>query len=208
MGNTGPIGGTTTITTAPMGQLQSILGSAPSPDASWILYENRLVTEDHQSVMVTTPIPTTPLTADPDNSGLSQPIGSDDNDGFDPSPYANEPDSNIQTRGGGQYYVWLRGKALRAVYNIDPPSISRIGNATATPANRADHGEGFSTWVHGTFGWPIMAANWNLRFLLTEAPTTVMPPSTPTNFGNSELHTDGSLVPDLFDPDDDDDGLW
>ncbi len=178
--------------------IQDLVGNPPDPDNSWLVYENKLVSEDGQSVMLSTPLPTTQLQTAPTQSSFG--IG-DDPDGYDPSPYDNEPDSTVQVRAGGQYVYFLRGKCLRAQYDVSPPTLKSVNGVPVVPANRPDYGEGFATWAHSNLLFPITAANWNLRFVGTSAPVgAIAAPDTPILDGGATIDDDGDMTTDPDNP--------
>ena len=75
-----------------------------------------------------------------------------------------------QRRGRQAGALWLVGRAVRVKYSIPAPTAEKWGDATLTPANRADCGEGFWTGVVGNAIWPIQAAKWRLRYVMDTVP--------------------------------------
>ena len=75
-----------------------------------------------------------------------------------------------QRRGRQSARLLLLGAALRVRYAIPAPTAEKWGDATLTPANRPDRGEGFWTGVVGSTLYPVTAAKWRLSYLLDTIP--------------------------------------
>jgi hypothetical protein len=77
-------------------------------------------------------------------------------------------------------FVYLRGRAARAGFQIPAPRLTTVGGVSAVPANRADRNEGF--WQKQGFNAAtcvVWHARWNLRYALPDLPAGAMP--TPPN---------------------------
>jgi len=66
--------------------------------------------------------------------------------------------------------LYMTGEALRLNFPIACPELMDAGGVTPEPANRTNKGEGFWTGVVGNAGWPVVGAQWNLRYILPEMP--------------------------------------
>jgi hypothetical protein len=179
----------------------------PTPDGSWIYFRNGCFLEVDGGVSEVRTLPTEPRTAQGDVYGTTAgrsaaavatatAIGAIT--GAFPSDVAANADFYFppartaaqKKHGGGSQrqapqrraiqggVLFVRGEALRARYGIPCPAIERWGDATLTPANRRDRGEGFWTDVVGNAIWPITYAKWNLRFILDTIPAG-QPPALP-----------------------------
>lgn len=74
-----------------------------------------------------------------------------------------------QVRDVPQVYVTLRGRALRAGYEVTPPAVAQVGGCDVTPANR--EGNGFGRAVVGSyFGVQVYGCVWDLRYRVLGVP--------------------------------------
>jgi hypothetical protein len=66
--------------------------------------------------------------------------------------------------------IYMTGEALRLNFPIACPELKDAGGVVPEPASRKNMGEGFWTGVVGNAGWPVVGAQWNLRYILAEMP--------------------------------------
>jgi len=168
----------------------------PSPDSSWLSYTNHVYVETDSGVVEVRTLPTEPRTAAGDlggaglSAGAAAGIAAGAIDGLwtaggAASPfYFPPPRTPSQQRKGGLDKkqapqrrarqggaLVMVGSAVRVKFAIPQPTATRWGDATLTPANRPDRGEGFFTGVVGNAIWPVTAARWRLRFLMDTVPS-------------------------------------
>lgn len=165
----------------------------PTPDASWILWENNFKVEaDNGTIPVQTlrsiardlPLvgglfgefqntlirdPALPNVPPPD--GIPWKLPTYDKF-FTPSVspevaamFGGKPQQRKQGA-----YVFMYGRAVRVGYAIEPPRLYRWGQVTVTPANRKDCGEGFVAGPIGDVGVAVWGARWLLRYWIPELP--------------------------------------
>ncbi len=200
----------------------------PTPDGSWIHYRNGLFLEADNGVVEVRTLPTEQREAAGDvyGTGAAAPIGAIGTgisaafgafDKLFPAVAANptfffppprKPEQQKQgglkqrqvpqRRGRQSGTLFMRGEALRARFAIPCPTLERWGEATLTPANRPDRGEGFWTEVVGNAIWPITRARWNLRFVLDTIPAG-SPPALPNPLMGGGGAAAANLPPDLGD---------
>ncbi|MFO0931035.1 MAG: hypothetical protein U0736_29055 [Gemmataceae bacterium] len=164
----------------------------PHPDSSWLDWRMQVYQETAGGVVEVRTLPTEPRTAAGDvyggsvaggaiNSAVGAVLGSvagafpalsANPEFFFPPPRTAEQrqkggekkPSAAQRRAAPITAIYLIGSALRVKWPIPAPSLSKWGDATLTPANRQDRGEGFWTEVVGNAIWPVYGAAWCLRF--------------------------------------------
>ncbi|MFO0801475.1 MAG: hypothetical protein U0804_28755 [Gemmataceae bacterium] len=170
----------------------------PTPDRSWVSYEMGVFVETDNGVVQVRTLPTKPRTAKGDVygkpsagggvaagaiggavaaiPGVLQQVFDANPVFFGPLKQAFLGDGGLdvkqtpQRRGRQGGALWLVGRAVRLKYSIPAPSASTWGDATLTPANRPDRGEGFWTGVVGNTLWPVHAARWRLRYAMDTVP--------------------------------------
>lgn len=79
-----------------------------------------------------------------------------------------------------ELFVFLRGSAVRAGYEIEPPRLIEMGGVECVPAKRLDMGEGFAKGVRANGNAPLHFAAWNLRYYLPRMPAFIKAPPVPT----------------------------
>lgn len=176
----------------------------PTPEGSWLEYTNAVYIETDSGVVEVRTLPTEPREAAGDLYGSSAgrsaaavaaaaalgtitgtfPADVTANADFY-FPPARKPDQQKRgglaqkqapqrrARQGGRLY--MVGRAVRVRYAIPEPTATRWGEATLTPANRPDRGEGFWSAVVGNALWPVVAARWRLSFLMDTVPAAAAP---------------------------------
>lgn len=96
------------------------------------------------------------------------------------APGQNPPSARVQRRTRPLVYVYLRGRAVRAGYEVPVPRLTDIDGQEPVPANRLDCGEGYtSSVVFAAGGVPLYKARWNLRYLLPAVPNRLPVPPNP-----------------------------
>lgn len=154
----------------------------PQPQNSWLVYNNKLVWEQHEAVLVHRPLapqaadvvpsPSTALAIGGPVAGAAAAIFRAVANNVQPQP-ADRP-SLIQRRAAPLYACRLVGNAVRVGFEIPQPVLSRIGNQQAVPANL--DGDGFSQWISGNNGQPVYSARWSLRYVFPASPGTLGTP--------------------------------
>ena len=97
-----------------------------------------------------------------------------------PTGGKSPPVAAVQRRVAPFCYVYLRGRATRAGFQIPIPSLLDIDGVTPVPANRLDAGEGYTqTVAFDAGGSPLYNARWNLRYFLPTTPTKMPTPPNP-----------------------------
>ncbi|HKI36893.1 MAG TPA: hypothetical protein VKA46_33885 [Gemmataceae bacterium] len=93
---------------------------------------------------------------------------------------AQVPTPQAEIRAAPTIYVWMRGRALRANYTIDPPVVLSVGGMPVVPSNPPGQNCGFGQSVVGALGGvPIVGARWKFRYLVLGVPSGIGLPSTP-----------------------------
>lgn len=161
----------------------------PKPEDSWIWYDVRLEAESADGVMVHKPLPlfttqTTYVAVGLVQSGYIQEVQ---------RIVAGTPDDIIQLRTSNSDAVYVVGSALRACYNIDPPILQTIGGRTAVRANRDDEQEYCRTGNLGTYGVPIIWAQWRHRYIIPSRRNIVNLRSVPT-VSTPTMRNDGNTT--------------
>jgi hypothetical protein len=101
------------------------------------------------------------------------------------SDAGNDGKTFVQRRAVGMPVVYLCGEAIRALYPVPAPQLTKVTGKGGKelkpePANRTDIGEGFSQGVIGNMGGPVWGAKWRLRYYLPENPEGgILPPVNP-----------------------------
>lgn len=162
----------------------------PTPEASWLGWENEIHIEANNA---TTPVVTLPQQVIDGISGGIIGALDDPTTGFPPpgittlpnvpppeglktwilpkdGEFFTPPKNPKGTTGGTtqsrkqQAYLYMIGRAARVWYGVPQPYLLKWGTAKLTPANRPDKGEGFwGGWI-GDVGWPVYGARWKLRY--------------------------------------------
>lgn len=76
--------------------------------------------------------------------------------------------------------VYLVGRAIRAGYEIPPPTLLELDGLKAEPASRPDRGEGFVTGGAHQVNCVVYEAAWRLRYILGGPVSKITPPANPT----------------------------
>lgn len=170
----------------------------PTPEQSWISYTCAVFVETANGVVRVTGLPTKPREAAGDvygpasqaAAGIATGIvagiwdaGAATSPFFFPPPRqaAQQNDGGTdkkqspQRRARQTSVLWMIGHALRVKYAIPAPTADKWGDATLTPANRQDRGEGFWSAVVGNVIWPVTAAKWRLRYEMDTVPAAGAP---------------------------------
>jgi hypothetical protein len=87
--------------------------------------------------------------------------------------------SDVQQRTTPSIYLIIAGRAMRAGYEINYPTVAKVGNAAAVPMNRPGIEYQKQGFVFNWFGVPIVAAKWRMRYLLLSQPGTIGLPANP-----------------------------
>ena len=155
----------------------------PTPAQSFLHYELRTVLEPEDQVVLHTALPQQQVTLKTGSqltatlsTDLSQSSGTSsgaarlqaDTDSYEVSYTSTGPDEIVQLCKQPTLALTLEGKALRACFLIQPPTLTTVGGLPVTPANR--EGNGFRSWIIGNLGVPVVAAEWSLRYLLPGVP--------------------------------------
>lgn len=147
----------------------------PTPNASWLYYRSAII-----------PMTSTPLVrhsilqAAPTDNAPDNPNGTG---GFS-LPYSSSatPDV-IQKRGKDRVTVRLVGQARRAGFKIPRPNLVSIGGTPAT----YQHGYFSCHKVGNALGVPIYAAQWDLTYVLNNAPANPIDPPENVEQPDSDL---------------------
>lgn len=75
----------------------------------------------------------------------------------------------LQTRVGPSVWATLEGEAVRVLYEISPPLLTKFGGQDVVPANR-EGVEYFQTEVVANLTLPVVMARWRLRWLVPDVP--------------------------------------
>jgi hypothetical protein len=172
--------------------LRASLPPYPPPNTSWMQYLSTLHVEPQDGSVVLKPMPLTSVAPTPSDPPILRGVLDDPiqnqlrglADGLRlPAPlrpYAaasGQAPAVIQARTTPTIYVVLEGHAIRAGYDISPPTLRSYGGQPATPANGRGYGFG-SAVLQNWLGVPIVGCYWRLRYVLPDAPTSasgVMP---------------------------------
>ncbi len=168
----------------PTGGGQSTLTNDLPPVAnSWMMYDNVVTLEENSSAIQQIPLATTAIPA----PGIPiAGIGAFTSyRGFTPLQQ-DTPPAIIQQRSSSTYYLVMRGRAMRAGYQIPCPTIVSVAGNPAIPCNR--RGQGFAQQVVANLGVPVYSAAWSLRFAISKAPQQLPP------FPNPIYSTVGSTM--------------
>ncbi len=80
-------------------------------------------------------------------------------------------EDGTQRRAKGSCYVYLRGRAARAGYQIPVPVLGEAAGQVPVEANRLDRGEGFAQVERfGAGSTTVFIATWNIRYFLPRTP--------------------------------------
>jgi len=180
---------TNKLKTQPHKTIEQLLADpCPAPENSWLDYECAIMAEDGQNSVVLNPLPKTELSVTPITSFFG------DLQGYQLAKFDREPEGIIQNRAGGNYVIRLVGQAARYCYNIPPPQLLKVGEVEVVPANRLDMGEGLWTWTAGVYGdHQVIAARWNLRYMLKNAPRVRLQSLQTQTLGGSSITSSGIL---------------
>lgn len=162
------------ITTVDRGNTGKLQSSYPTPEFSWIFFQNAVFLELVDSTIEHKPL-ALQLMVQPNIGGDTF----DQSGGFRPVTVPSLPTTVLQQRGAASFFVWMKGKAIRAGFQINPPTLVSIGGIPAVPANIA--GCGFAQKQIGINpeGVPIYSGEWRFRYLIPRPPTVVPVPSLP-----------------------------
>lgn len=177
---------------------QALTESFPKPDPqySWLKYENSIWVETDDDCFPAKPLPASLVTSASDILGSVKDLVGPAIDAMKLFTMPGSPLSQgAQAIGGGVIdnqqdkdtlrrtepiiYVYLRGSAVRAGYEIEPPRLIEVGGVKCIPAKRIDHGEGFAKGISYNGGQPLHTAQWNLRYWLPKQPAFVKVPPVP-----------------------------
>ncbi len=157
---------------------------APTPDTSWLHYENIVrVVVDTGRLLVKT-LPTSPITG-PDMTSVwdatvpQLPIPQDatipesqigdgsaqNNSQQSGSQNAQPGDTVFQQRTTPTMYVIMEGRALRYGYTIPEPQLVTVNGVNAVRVNDTkDPNSGFATGVVGSSIYPVVGARWRFKY--------------------------------------------
>ena len=174
-----------------IGELIGSAFPAPTKDLSWIHYEQEIYIETDSGAVPIRLLPDAALTGKDDVFGSSPDVAGrltpDAMAGIEAaaSPYIpgasqsrleNNITEQATRRVKPQVVLYLRGKAVRANFQIPAPRLTNIEGIRPIPANRADRGEGFTQKAaFAGPAYPIWRASWNLRYFLPELPKNPIP---------------------------------
>jgi hypothetical protein len=160
----------------PLVPLQDLGIDPPSPEDSYLEYRLEIVWETADETVILKPLPADdPPYAPSDGGGLPATGGYRVPYGPAPTPAV------VQYRSMPDVVVRLRGSALRWGYSIPAPTLDSVGGVKAYPQNR--QGQSFyRTSEVGGLAPPLVAAEWDLRFVLPDVPQGGSgPPDVPTS---------------------------
>lgn len=175
----------------------------PTLKNSWMMYDVRLEREQESGAVMVRTMPPKPIADDKYDIGgkstlVSTGVGFPKDqpttgNGFTVTPprtggilVADWNDDGGATKGRRRVrpavYLILTGRAMRVGFPIPEPKLERVNGVDVIPANRTDRGEGFKTWlVYQTALTGVYAAEWRLRYLLTDDLDPKIPLPTPPN---------------------------
>ena len=169
----------------------------PPAGASWLTYENSIKIVSSSSTIIQTPLATSAIPAPTPNGGAGiqdnflvttdfnpasttlgaiinqsgaqgTPVGGQQNAGPQSGPF---PPTMVQQRSADQFWVIQTGRAVRAGWMINPPTLLSLGGIPCVPNNRLD--DGFEQKVVGNIGFPIYSATWTFRYAIASPPGVV-----------------------------------
>lgn len=155
---------------------------APTPERSWIAFQNSVRVEEDHGVAVSTTLPAAPpdekqrrpawdaargvLPQTQSRGGVLLPPADDYSLG---AGVARGRATRAQRRVEPEAYVFLEGYALRVGFPVPCPELVDLNGKPLVNCNRLDRGEGFSQGVVATAVHPIYRAVWRIRYLASEA---------------------------------------
>jgi len=185
----------------------------PLPESSWLDWQNSIRVESDTGTVSMLPLSTAPTGMNSGGQGgptatgeyqleldaiqgaidgvtggvkdisKATPTGSFSSVSGQKPPVADEPDFTRRT--GPAIYVYLKGYAIRAGYEIPCITLKDIDGVKCRLANRLDKGEGFHQAIIKETTVPIVGAKWNLRYELASMPKRGIPiPLDPTKPSN------------------------
>lgn len=172
----------------------------PSPQHSWIHYECSIWVETDDGCIPVRTLPAAKLTGTKDILGaqadclgaaidaMIRPSLPGSPSKFEGNPVAQAVQTVAKTlrRTDPEMYIFLRGSAIRAGFEIEPPRLIDVGGVKPIPAKRLDAGEGYAKGVKANGYAPLHFAQWNLRYYLPETPSIIRAPQVPNEgFGGA-----------------------
>ncbi len=136
------------------------------PAKTWLDYSLTITVEPVDDNVECKLLPQSPVVYDP--SRASDPSGVD---GYR-LPYMPAVPSLVQHRNNPSLYVTISGHAVRAGYDITPPTLQYVGGCPVIPMNRGN-GEGLTKGIARGVMVPLVACRWKLRYLVVGTPTSV-----------------------------------
>jgi hypothetical protein len=143
---------------------RAMLVTVPDAPNSWVWYECNIVVSPDDGIVEHKPLPKKPKPVLPPSlvdvfNGV---------DGFNPTPDPSPEISIVpQRRTTATVHLWLKGRAVRIGYAINPPNLVSVGGAAAFRSCREES----EYYVHGVVpGTPIVVAEWALRYALETNP--------------------------------------
>lgn len=176
----------------------------PKKESSWVSYENQIYVEHDSGTVPLRILPGAALDAANDAMSKAKDFAGAVWDSLTGGPPAVTPDdvgravggilqndsspvvAAVQRRARAFCYVYLRGRATRAGFEIPVPRLLDIDGITPTPCNRLDAGEGYTQTVGFAAGdTPLYKAQWNLRYFMDVTPTKFPTPPNPLLSGDA-----------------------
>lgn len=142
----------------------SLRNDMPKPKDSYIMYENEVIPRQQSPVTKTSVLQEPPKK---EKKGAIPDDGYIDKDGFiihPDNPYTWR--DVIETDGGPSTSVRLKGRAIRAGYEVPKPKMIEIGGEPTHEVDAIYVMKPVANWL----GVPIFAAEWDIEYLLEKPP--------------------------------------
>lgn len=177
--NPRPIGTDLRSTPTPfVASLRGGMFSAPTAAGSWQDYKCSVYVEEDSAVLVGKSLPTGPIETElrggPKGAGAMANSFRLETGAAPAARTAGElaatyGNTFVQRRTAPTVYVTLSGHGVRVGFPVPCPTLDSFDGRSVALCNRTDRGEGFEQQVTGwtANGYPIHAAKWRLRYVVT-----------------------------------------
>jgi hypothetical protein len=169
------------------------------PESSWLDYRLAAIVEPVDNVAELTLLPSSPVVQTQASGSGSYAVDAVGTAGYSvpyQQPPGNAPTKLVQVRAGPSVRVTLEGYAVRAGFEVTPPSLISVSGLTPVPFN--EPGNYVHSEVVTSLLTPIVVSRWRLTWLVPGLPTR--PFTTPTNpiYGGPAQPGAGGSSPGFF----------